>query len=778
MDIDSRDIAYRILLEIEKDGGFMGDALETALRRNQFSDKKERAFLTRITEGVTERRLTLDFLIKKFSKTPFAKLKPEILTLLRMGIYQIVYMDSVPDRAAVSETVRLTEKHKLKNLTGFVNAVLRAVITAGEENRLKGMIGSSKTVRYSTPEWICSFLTKTYGKEQADRMLSSQFEDRPLTIRVNTSKIQTDELCKLFSDAGVKTEKGSYSEHSLHVSGYDHVRRLPGYDKGYFSVQDESSTMAIERLYQLGAADSKGHLKVLDLCAAPGGKSLYMAELLGKRGNITSRDISEDKTDLIRENAERLGLTNVTIEERDAVSLDGDWIGRADIVIADVPCSGLGVMGHKNDIKYHVSPEGMQELAEQASVIIRNAAMYVKLGGVLMYSTCTVNPGENGDVVRKYMETGGTDEGFSVIEEKTFLQGVDDCDGFYYAVLKKKADISSMYPEELEQYLTGLGYPKFRSAQVFSWLHEKYVGSAEDMTNLPKDMREKLDKEMFHVEEETRQESKIDGTIKFLFRMEDGQMIETVFMKYHHGNSICISSQCGCAMGCKFCASTIGGCIRNLTASEMLGQIYAAMRITGERISNVVVMGTGEPMQNYDNLIRFIRLLTNEKGYNLSVRNITVSTCGIVPKIDKLAKEGLPITLALSLHAPTDELRRTLMPVANRYSLKETLEACERYFDKTGRRLTAEYSLMHGINDTPECGETLGTLLKGRGFHVNLIPVNPVNETDFKPGTASDIQAFKKILEKYGINVTIRRGLGADIDAACGQLRRRRETNS
>ena len=409
MDIDSRDIAYRILLEIEKDGGFMGDALETALRRNQFSDKKERAFLTRITEGVTERRLTLDFLIKKFSKTPFAKLKPEILTLLRMGIYQIVYMDSVPDRAAVSETVRLTEKHKLKNLTGFVNAVLRAVITAGEENRLNGMIGSSKTVRYSTPEWICSFLTKTYGKEQADRMLSSQFEDRPLTIRVNTSKIQTDELCKLFSDAGVKTEKGSYSEHSLHVSGYDHVRRLPGYDKGYFSVQDESSTMAIERLYQLGAADSKGHLKVLDLCAAPGGKSLYMAELLGKRGSITSRDISEDKTDIIRENAERLGLTNVTIEERDAVSLDGDWIGRADIVIADVPCSGLGVMGHKNDIKYHVSPEGMQELAEQASVIIRNAAMYVKPGGVLMYSTCTVNPGENGDVVRKYMETGGTD---------------------------------------------------------------------------------------------------------------------------------------------------------------------------------------------------------------------------------------------------------------------------------------------------------------------------------------------------------------------------------
>ncbi len=339
---------------------------------------------------------------------------------------------------------------------------------------------------------------------------------------------------------------------------------------------------------------------------------------------------------------------------------------------------------------------------------------------------------------------------------------------------ENRIDILSMYPEELEDYLKGMGYPSFRAKQVFSWLHEKYVGSVDEMTSLPKEMRQQLKDDMCYVEEEMRQTSREDGTVKFLFKMHDGQMIETVFMKYHHGNSICISSQCGCAMGCRFCASTIGGCIRNLTAGEMLGQIYSAMRLTGERISNVVVMGTGEPLQNYDNLIRFIRLLTHEKGYNLSVRNITVSTCGIVPMIDRLSEEKLPITLALSLHAPTDSLRRTIMPVANKYSIDETLGACERYFDKTGRRLTVEYSLMHGINDSVNDADTLGRLLRGRGIHVNLIPVNPVNETDFKPGTPEDVHLFKNTLEKYKINVTIRRGLGADIDAACGQLRRRR----
>lgn len=334
-------------------------------------------------------------------------------------------------------------------------------------------------------------------------------------------------------------------------------------------------------------------------------------------------------------------------------------------------------------------------------------------------------------------------------------------------------DLTSLTYEELNNYVQDKGWPKFRTSQIFEWLHKKHVLDANDMTNISKDMREQLGPDMVKVEYVTHRESAKDGTIKFLFKMADGQMIETVFMRYHHGNSICISSQAGCAMGCSFCASTIGGCIRNLTPGEMLGQIYAAMNFTKEDISNVVVMGTGEPMMNYDNLIKFIRLLTNEKGYNLSARGITVSTCGIVPQIRQFAEEGLPITLALSLHAPTDELRRQIMPIAKKYTIEETIAATDYYFERTGRRITVEYSLMSGVNDTPDHAEALGRLLGGKSYHINLIPVNPVEETGYKATRASEVDAFKKILEKYRNNVTIRKGMGGDIDAACGQLRRK-----
>lgn len=342
-------------------------------------------------------------------------------------------------------------------------------------------------------------------------------------------------------------------------------------------------------------------------------------------------------------------------------------------------------------------------------------------------------------------------------------------------LVTSKSDIGSMDMEELTAYVLEKGWPKFRAKQIYDWLHKKFVANAEEMKNLPKDMRETLDGDILRVRMETKQESKSDGTIKFLFAMEDGQMIETVFMRYKYGNSICISSQAGCPMGCAFCASTIGGWKRNLRPSEMLGQIYEAMRLTGERISNVVVMGTGEPFRNFDHLIRAIRLLTSQQGYNLSGRNITVSTCGVVPRIYELAETGIPITLALSLHAPTDEKRKTLMPVAHLYTIQETLDACSQYFEKTGRRVSCEYSLMSGINDGPEDAKLLGQLLAKRNFHVNLIPINPVSERDFKATSNDAVLGFKNTLEKYHINVTIRRSLGGDIDAACGQLRRKYE---
>ena len=336
-------------------------------------------------------------------------------------------------------------------------------------------------------------------------------------------------------------------------------------------------------------------------------------------------------------------------------------------------------------------------------------------------------------------------------------------------------DIKSLSLEELKEELKAQGLQAFRAGQVYQWMHQKLASSFEEMTNLSKDLRRELSEKYAYtcLEEVRMQESKLDGTRKYLFKLSDGNLVESVFMRYQHGNSVCISSQVGCKMGCRFCASTLDGWERNLLPSEMLEQIYAITRSTGERISNVVVMGTGEPLDNLDNLIRFIRLLTNEDGLHISQRNITVSTCGLVPQIRKLAQENLQITLALSLHATTNDKRKELMPVANTYPLDEVLEACGDYYRITGRRITFEYSLVGGVNDTQEDAQELIGIAKKYAGHINLIPVNPIKERDYKRGSKQDILAFKNKLEKNGINCTIRREMGRDIDGACGQLRRR-----
>ncbi len=338
-----------------------------------------------------------------------------------------------------------------------------------------------------------------------------------------------------------------------------------------------------------------------------------------------------------------------------------------------------------------------------------------------------------------------------------------------------KIDIKSLTIEELTTELAGCGEKAFRAKQMYEWMHVKLARDFDEMTNLSKTLREQCRERYTYTSLKSVQvqESAIDGTRKFLFELADGNVVESVWMRYKHGNSVCISSQVGCRMGCKFCASTLDGLERSLLPSEMLDQIYAITRLTGERVSNVVVMGIGEPMDNYDNLVKFIRILTDENGLNISQRNITVSTCGIVPRMRQLAEEKLQITLALSLHATTDEKRRKLMPIANKYSIDELMDACKYYFDKTGRRITFEYSLVGGVNDTDEDAAELSALAAPLCCHINLIPVNPIKERDFVQSEAARIQAFKNKLEKNKINVTIRREMGRDIDGACGQLRRK-----
>lgn len=338
-----------------------------------------------------------------------------------------------------------------------------------------------------------------------------------------------------------------------------------------------------------------------------------------------------------------------------------------------------------------------------------------------------------------------------------------------------KKEIRSYTLEELKREMEELGEKAFRAKQIYKWLHVDLADSFEEMTNLSKTLRERLDAqyEIHNIKMVERQISKQDGTNKFLFELKDGNMVESVLMRYKHGNSICISSQVGCRMGCRFCASTIGGLVRNLDVSEMLGQVYAVQKISGERISNIVIMGTGEPLDNYENFVKFVRMVSDENGLHISQRNITASTCGIVPNIRRLAEENLQITLALSLHGSNQQKRNALMPIAGKYKLDEVLEACDYYFEKTKRRITFEYSLVQGVNDTPEDAGELVELLKGRNCHLNLIPVNPIKERSFKKPDAKSALNFKNKLEKNGINVTIRREMGSDIDGACGQLRRR-----
>ena len=341
-------------------------------------------------------------------------------------------------------------------------------------------------------------------------------------------------------------------------------------------------------------------------------------------------------------------------------------------------------------------------------------------------------------------------------------------------------DLRSMTLEELTAAMKEKGYPAFRAKQLYRWMHVSLVRDYSEMTNIPKAMAEELKREypLTTVRMIDRQVSKLDGTEKYLFAMRDDSLVESVFMRYKFGNSVCISSQVGCRMGCRFCASTLDGLYRNLTPSEMLEQIYEITRITGERVSHVVVMGTGEPLDNYENLMRFLRLLTDENGLNISQRNVTVSTCGIVPRIYDLAKERLSITLALSLHAVTDEKRKKIMPIANKYTIAELMEAGKYYFDRTGRQVTFEYSLIRDVNDSAQDAQMLADLARPLAAHINLIPVNPVKERGYLQTREEGVLAFKKKLEKRGINVSIRRVLGRDIDGACGQLRHRHLTGS
>ena len=335
-------------------------------------------------------------------------------------------------------------------------------------------------------------------------------------------------------------------------------------------------------------------------------------------------------------------------------------------------------------------------------------------------------------------------------------------------------NIKSMTLPEVTAALKELGQPAFRGKQVYTWLH-KGVGSYDEMTNLSKALREQLAREYpIYVPKVVRkQESQRDGTIKYLWQLADGNCVETVLMRYHYGNTVCISTEVGCRMGCAFCASTLGGLVRRLEPFEMLDQVLFTQVDSGLPVSHIVLMGIGEPLDNFDNVMRFLELVNSPEGMNISMRHISLSTCGLVPMIDRLAEKKLQLTLSVSLHAPNDEIRNQIMPVNKAYPTQELLDACRRYYQATSRRISFEYAMINGVNDTPEAAKELLRRLKGLPAHFNLIPLNHVEESPLKPSTKKAVAQFQKILEDGGVPATVRRTLGGDIDASCGQLRRK-----
>lgn len=441
--INTREIALAVLMDVETGNTFSNIAIGKALKKHQFEEKTERAFITRLCEGTIEYQIELDYVINQFSKTKVKKCKPLIRSLLRMGTYQILHMDSVPDSAACNEMVKLAKAHGFSGLSGFVNGVLRNIarnkdnIVWPDETREPVKCLS---IRYSMPEWLVKKIMLDYP-EQAGAILEGSFQERATSIRVNTTKITREALVKLIQgeekdhsqeakDNTITVEPGYYDANALLIKGYDFIRRVPGYRQGYFTVQDESSMCAVRAI-----GIKKGDM-VLDVCAAPGGKTTAAAEFAGETGRVVSMDIAEDKLELISENVERLDLKNVEIQAADATVPKREYVEKADVVIADLPCSGLGILGRKNDIKYRLCEEQLQELVLLQREILSVVCRYVKPGGTLAYSTCTINPEENEKQVAFFLEQHTE---YKLETSRLFLQGVERCDGFYYAILKRQA---------------------------------------------------------------------------------------------------------------------------------------------------------------------------------------------------------------------------------------------------------------------------------------------------------------------------------------------------
>ena len=732
MAANPRAAAVAALVRQEQDG-FSNLVLDAELKRQQL-EGRDKAFASAIFYTVLEHRGTLDYILCQFLPKGLAKLDAPVREILRAALAQARYMQ-VPVSAAVNEAVKLTRTFKKSSASGLVNAVLRKAYsydlsTASFKNEVERLM-----VLGSAGRDVAEFLHKNYPDEALD-ILTYKADGGMTSLRANPLKGSADELCAKLLASGAKEAKRGIVPGSVLARFEGSPAENELFRQGYFHVEGQASQLAAL------CVDAQPGETVIDLCAAPGGKTILLAEQMHSTGRLYSCDAAENRVGLIRTAVQRMGLTNVEALCNDATKVN-PALPQADRILADVPCSGLGILAKKPDLRYKkLEPAREAELLATQSAILDTAAQLLKAGGRLVYSTCTIDPAENQQQIAAFLARHPE---FTVVEPAAAL------------------------PAELK----AMGQPGFRAKQIFHWVHQKLVTEFSAMTDQPKTLLAKLE-ESFYIAApkiERRQEAK-DGTVKYLLRMADGNCIETVVMRYHYGNTVCVSTQVGCRMGCRFCASTQAGRVRDLEAGEICSEIYTAQKDIGERISHIVLMGIGEPLDNFDEVMKFLENITSPEGVNIGMRNISLSTCGLVPKIDQLAEKKLQLTLSVSLHAPNNEIRSGMMPVNDAYPVEVLMQAVRRYQDTTGRRVSFEYSMVRGVNDSDACARQLANLIRGMGAHVNLIPINPVDGSPYSATDAANVHRFQQKLESLGVNATVRRRLGSEISAACGQLRR------
>ena len=778
--MSAREAALQTLVAMDHQKAWSNGHLKKVIQEAHL-DRRDAALATRLCFGVLQNRMLLDHYLQQYSTMKLTKMESKVRNSLRLGLYQMLFLTKIPVSAAVSESVALTKKLcKNPRAGGMVNGILRNL--ARHLDDLPTLDRSHPiaylSLLYSHPQWLVEDWGNRLDGEELEALLRWDNSEPPVTVQVNTCRFQTPEVVEQLQREGMAVTPHPWLADCLTLTATGDLTQSEGWRQGMFYPQDPAARLAV-----LAAGLTPG-CKVLDACAAPGGKSFAAAMVMGDRGEIHACDLHPHKKSLIQAGADRLGLQSITPQVADGKKPRKGWGEAFDVVLADVPCSGLGVLRKKPEIRYK-APEALEGLPQIQGEILANVSTYVRPGGVLLYSTCTLRTQENEAVVQAFLASHPDFrlEVFRLPGPWAWWRRGSAPSGpsgwrptaSSWPNSERRVpmpDFKSMTPEELAAWCKDQGQPAFRGKQLFQWLH-RGVTSTQEMTDLPKAFRAILDQAggVRFPTVARKQVSKLDGTIKYLWRLPDGHCIETVLMRYRHGNSVCISSQVGCAMGCVFCASTLGGRVRNLTAGELLDQVIFTQKDSGLPISNIVLMGIGEPLDNYDNVRRFLTLVNRPEGVHIGMRHISLSTCGLVKGIDRLAEEGLQITLSVSLHAPDDETRSRLMPVNRATGVEALFAACRRYFEKTGRRISYEYAMIDGVNDTPRHAALLADRLAGTVAHVNLIPLNFVEESSLRP--SPHVAAFQRQLEQRGITATVRRRLGSDIDASCGQLRRK-----